>query len=194
MISRAMLWLLLAARSLLVTASIAESGSGKEVKCEPIKLELCNQYNSTGMPNFMGHQLQGDAKAGLETFLPLIQYGCSSELLFFLCSVHVPMCVSLPPTRQNTEPAHTLIGPCRPLCQRVKDSCLRILENFNFPWPEALNCDKFPPANNHSHMCMDGGSNRSKSSQSKTVVGGYSTFQSLQNYPELIKKYKVAQY
>ena len=130
MISRALLWMLLAARSLLVTSSIAESGSGKEVKCEPIKLELCNQYNSTGMPNFMGHQLQGDAKAGLETFLPLIQYGCSSELLFFLCSVHVPMCVSLPPTRQNTEVAHTLIGPCRPLCQRVKDSCLRILHNF----------------------------------------------------------------
>ena len=70
------------------------------------------------------------------------------------------------------------------------------MEIFSFAWPEALNCDKFPPANNHSHMCMDGGSNRSKSSQSKTVVGGYSTFQSLQNYPELIntkliKKYKV---
>ena len=73
MIPRVLVWLLLAARALLVTASIAASGSGKEVKCEPIKLELCNQYNSTGMPNFMGHQLQGDAKAGLETFLPLIQ-------------------------------------------------------------------------------------------------------------------------
>ena len=36
------------------------------------------------MPNMMGHQLQGDAKAGLETFLPLIQYGCSEELQFFL--------------------------------------------------------------------------------------------------------------
>ena len=72
MIPRVLVWLLLAARALLVTASIA-SGSGKAVKCEPIKLELCNQYNSTGMPNFMGHQLQGDAKAGLETFLPLIQ-------------------------------------------------------------------------------------------------------------------------
>ena len=128
--------------------------------------------------------------------MPLIQYGCSSELLFFLCSVHVPMCVSLPPTRQNTEPAITLIGPCRPLCQRVKHSCLRILHNFNLEWPEALSCDKFPPTNNHSHMCMDGGSSRSKSSQKKILGGGgggasYSTFQSLQNYPELISKYKV---
>ena len=104
------------------------------------------------------------------------------------------MCVSLPPTRQTSEPALTLIGPCRPLCQRVKDSCLRILQNFNLEWPEALSCDKFPPTNNHSHMCMDGGSSRSKSSQGNNVSGGgasYSTFQSLQNYPELISKYKV---
>ena len=45
-------------------------------------------------------------------------------------------------------------------------------------------------------MCMDGGSSRSKSSQKKILGGGgggasYSTFQSLQNYPELISKYKV---
>ena len=32
------------------------------------------------MPNLLGHQLQGDAKAGLETFMPLIQYGCSPDL------------------------------------------------------------------------------------------------------------------
>ena len=63
-------------------------------------------------------------------------------------------------------------GPCRPLCQRVKRACLQILQNFNLPWPEALNCDRlvkkktgnshrsfigrFPPMNNHEHMCMDG--------------------------------------
>ena len=46
----------------------------------------------------MGHQLQGDAKAGFDTFLPLTQLGCSDELLMFLCSVHVPMCVTLPST------------------------------------------------------------------------------------------------
>ena len=65
------------------------------------------------MPNLLGHQLQGDAKAGLETFMPLIQYGCSPDLQFFLCSVHVPMCVSLPPTSDSKEPTHQLIGPCR---------------------------------------------------------------------------------
>ena len=54
--------------------------------------------------------MQGDAKAGLETFMPLIQFGCSPDLQFFLCSVHVPMCVALPPTQDSEEPAHQLIG------------------------------------------------------------------------------------
>ena len=56
--------------------------------------------------------LQGDAKAGLETFMPLIQFGCSPDLQFFLCSVHVPMCVTLPPTQDSEETAHQLIGLC----------------------------------------------------------------------------------
>ena len=43
------------------------------------------------------------------------------------------------------------------MCQRVKKLCLPILQEFKFPWPESLNCDKFPPANNLDHMCMDGG-------------------------------------
>ena len=53
---------------------------------------------------------QGDAKAGLETFFPLIQYDCSPDLLFFLCSVHVPMCASLPPTTQARDLQFQLIG------------------------------------------------------------------------------------
>ena len=41
------------------------------------------------------------------------------------------------------------------MCQRVKKLCLPVLQEFNFPWPDTLNCDKFPPANNLEHMCMD---------------------------------------
>ena len=137
-LTMALLTLLVMTMSALVSVIHGQ----ESLQCEPIKLELCTQYNLTGMPNLMGHQLQGDAKAGLETFLPLIQFGCSPDLLFFLCSVHVPMCVSLPATSQGSPSANTLIGPCRPLCERVKSSCQHILHNFKLDWPAALACDR----------------------------------------------------
>ena len=39
-------------------ASVQGAIPAQDLKCEPIKLELCTDYNSTGMPNLMGHQLQ----------------------------------------------------------------------------------------------------------------------------------------
>ena len=39
-------------------ASVQAAIPAQDLKCEPIKLELCTDYNSTGMPNLMGHQLQ----------------------------------------------------------------------------------------------------------------------------------------
>lgn len=46
--------------------------------CEPIKIEMCRGlgYNVTAMPNFVGHEIQSDAEFTLQTFSPLIQYGC----------------------------------------------------------------------------------------------------------------------
>ena len=117
--------------------------------CEPIRVELCwgLGYNVTGMPNLVGHELQADADFTLQTFNPLIQYGCSAQLHFFLCSVYVPMC---------TEKVATPIGPCRGLCESVRARCYPVLQGFGFPWPAALNCSKFPLLNNHEHMCMEG--------------------------------------
>lgn len=117
--------------------------------CEPIRIDICRGigYNVTGMPNFVGHDLQQDALLQLQTFTPLVQYGCSSRLRFFLCSVYVPMC---------TEKVPQPIGPCRPLCESVQELCEPVLLEFGFLWPPALNCSQFPPVNNEKHMCMEG--------------------------------------
>lgn len=117
--------------------------------CEPIRIEMCRGigYNVTSMPNFVDHELQQDAELQLQTFAPLIQYGCSTQLKFFLCSVYVPMC---------TEKVPDNIGPCRPLCESVQKNCSPVLQEFGFPWPPGLECSKFPSENNHEHMCMEG--------------------------------------
>lgn len=117
--------------------------------CEPIKVKMCHGlgYNMTGMPNLGGNELQQEAEYYLKTFQPLIQYGCSPNLKLFLCSVYVPMC---------TEKVSNPIGPCRGLCENVRQRCYPVLQGFGFPWPEALNCSRFPEQNNHEHMCMEG--------------------------------------
>ncbi|KAK2716659.1 frizzled-4-like [Artemia franciscana] len=132
---------------------LASFATGYELEvyraCEPIKIDTCKGigYNVTSMPNLVGHDLQKDAEMQLNTFTALIQYGCSSQLQFFLCSVYAPMC---------NEKVSTPIGPCRSLCESVKNRCQPVLQEFGFPWPSALDCSKFPPENNLQHMCMDG--------------------------------------
>ncbi|XP_055684161.1 frizzled-4-like [Lutzomyia longipalpis] len=117
--------------------------------CEPIRIELCRGigYNETSMPNLVGHEVQTDVDFTLQTFSPLIQYGCSAQLHFFLCAAYVPMCTPKVPVP---------IGPCRGLCETTRARCLPVLQGFGFPWPSALECSRFPEENNHEHMCMEG--------------------------------------
>ena len=114
-------------------------------------VEMCRgvvRYNVTGWPNLIGHQSLIDAEAQLRTFTPLVQYGCARHhLAFFLCAVYVPMC---------HEKVPDVIGPCRPVCERVRQRCEPLLQNFGFPWPAAFDCSRFPAWNDHAHMCMDG--------------------------------------
>jgi len=122
---------------------------GKIRTCEPIRIEMCADvgYNQTGMPNLVGHELQKDADMQFQTFMPLIHYGCSSQLKFFLCSVYAPMCSPKVPQ---------VIGPCRPLCETVKARCQSVLKVFGYYWPTELDCSKFPEFNDQQHMCMEG--------------------------------------
>ncbi|XP_055641785.1 frizzled-4 [Toxorhynchites rutilus septentrionalis] len=131
------------------SAVLSTSDFTAQRTCEPIRIELCRGigYNETSLPNLVGHELQSDADFTLQTFSPLIQYGCSKQLKFFLCAAYVPMCTPKVPMP---------IGPCRGLCLTVKTLCHPILQGFGFPWPSALDCSRFPEENNHEHMCMQG--------------------------------------
>ncbi|XP_049581783.1 frizzled-4 isoform X1 [Syngnathus scovelli] len=137
----------------LLAAPCEVRGFGDEVEeitCDPIRISMCQGlgYNVTKMPNHVGNVLQSDAELQLNTFTPLIQYGCSSQLKFFLCSVYVPMC---------TDKVPIPIGPCGSMCLSVKRKCEPVLQEFGFKWPDqALNCSQFPPQNDHNHMCMEG--------------------------------------
>ncbi|XP_059057875.1 frizzled-4 [Achroia grisella] len=135
---------------LLTVTFVTGAASEASVRtCEPIKVAMCKNigYNQTGMPNLARHTLQADADVTLQTFTPLVQYGCSPQLDLFLCTVYVPMC---------TDKVALPIGPCRGLCESVYARCYPVLSGFGFPWPTELDCSLFPAENNHEHMCMEG--------------------------------------
>ncbi|XP_043216101.1 frizzled-4-like [Amphibalanus amphitrite] len=131
---------------LLLLAAAACQGYDDSGTCEPIQLSLCKDlgYNRTRLPPNTDIQ---DAERQTLSFSSLIQYKCSSRLNFFLCAVYAPMC---------TEKVNVLIGPCRTLCESVKDRCHPIMSKLGFDWPEALNCSQFPVENKGSNMCMEG--------------------------------------
>lgn len=128
-------------------------GSVGQRRCfRPTRIEIpeCKNrfYNFTAFPNLVGQDSQLDARHQLQTFKPLITYKCSNHLAFFLCSVYAPMC--------DVNTKH-LIGPCRPLCERVRRRCSPVLKIFNFDWPANLNCSRFPEKNTvGGTMCMEG--------------------------------------
>lgn len=153
---------------LIVTFVVIGANCEASVRtCEPIKVAMCKNigYNATGMPNLARHTLQADADVTLQTFSPLVQYGCSSQLHLFLCAVYVPMC---------TDKVALPIGPCRGLCESVYARCYPVLRGFGFPWPAELDCSLFPAENNHEHMCMEGPGERTPAVGTVPLDGGVS--------------------
>lgn len=97
-------------------------------KVEYVTHKICR------FPNFAGSDNERSALDEFRTFEPLIQIKCSQELQFFLCASYFPLC-----NDKVSDP----IGPCQPLCKRVRSQCVSVLKEFDYPWPAHLECDKF---------------------------------------------------
>ncbi|KAJ1519854.1 hypothetical protein ONE63_004096 [Megalurothrips usitatus] len=135
-------------------------------RCERITIPFCLDiaYNETIMPNLLNHQRQEDAGLEVHQFFPLVKVKCSPDLQFFLCSMYAPVCTIL----------DRAIPPCRSLCKSSKQGCEQLMMKFGFPWPENLDCEKFPEAGG-KELCVGENttSTDTNSGGAVTVGAGY---------------------
>lgn len=122
--------------------------SGKSPRCEEITIPMCRGigYNLTSYPNEFSHDSQDEAGMEVHQFWPLVEIKCSADLKFFLCSMYTPICL---------EEYHKPVPACRGVCERARDGCAPIMEQYNFNWPERFNCDNLPMPNNPDYLCME---------------------------------------
>ena len=106
--------------------------------CERIDIPMCRgmPYNMTRMPNHMHHSTQENARLAMEPYGELLKQNCSEDLLFFLCAMFVPICT---PHFQKEA-----IPPCRAVCEKSRPGCEPLMKEYNFSWPDALDCDQLP--------------------------------------------------
>lgn len=112
-------------------------------RCEPITIPLCQDvpYNTTFMPNLLGHVRQEDAGLEVHQFYPLVKVECSPDLKYFLCSMYAPVCTNFDEALQ----------PCKTLCLSAKKGCEDLMRKFGFQWPDSLACEGFPEGG----LCFD---------------------------------------
>ncbi|XP_039630400.1 secreted frizzled-related protein 5 [Polypterus senegalus] len=108
----------------------------KQAQCIdiPAELRLCYTvgYKKMRLPNLLDHESMPEVKQQANSWVPLLAKRCHADTQVFLCSLFAPICLDRP------------IYPCRSLCEAVRDSCAPVMETYGFPWPEMLQCEKFP--------------------------------------------------
>ncbi|MEQ2241383.1 hypothetical protein ILYODFUR_024739, partial [Ilyodon furcidens] len=102
--------------------------------CQTKTAPFCRDlpYTEAFLPNGLGHKTQEETNLALNEFLPLVELGCSAHLKPFLCSVHLPKCVS-----------EKGLTPCRTLCEQARSGCEPLMNKFGIRWPENLKCEAF---------------------------------------------------
>ncbi|XP_062983971.1 secreted frizzled-related protein 2-like isoform X2 [Elgaria multicarinata webbii] len=141
---RGLLALLLAAWSSSASAfphHLAQLSSRRS-SCKPVpsSMSLCHGvgYSEMRLPNLLGHDTMKEALQQTASWVPLLTKQCHRDTKKFLCSLFAPVCIN-----ELDEP----IFPCRSLCEAVRDGCTPVMAAFGFPWPEMLNCSRFPQGN-----------------------------------------------
>ncbi|XP_030207999.1 secreted frizzled-related protein 2 [Gadus morhua] len=114
----------------------------KKNNCKPIpeNLHLCHdiEYTEMRLPNLLGHETMNEVLQQASSWTPLVQKQCHPDTRKFLCSLFAPVCLD-----DLDEP----IQPCRSLCESVKNGCAPVMNAFGFPWPDMLDCTRFPADN-----------------------------------------------
>lgn len=142
------------------SSSSSQSNSGgsdtsSNSRCQEISIPMCKGigYNMTAMPNIFHHDSQEEAGLEVHQFWPLVEINCSDDLKFFLCSIYTPICME-----DYTRP----LPACRQVCERAKTGCAPIMKQYNFDWPDRMNCEELPlfkeqtvSSGDMSNLCMD---------------------------------------
>ncbi|VDP16681.1 unnamed protein product [Soboliphyme baturini] len=107
----------------------------------PRNFSLCHgiDYRRMRLPNLVEHETLDEAVQQAAPWISLLRLNCHADTQRFLCSLFAPVCLE------------RAIYPCRSLCEAVKSGCEKRMEMYGFPWPEMLNCNKFPVTND---MCI----------------------------------------
>lgn len=123
-----------------------------QTKCEKITVPLCrtneSKYDQTRLPNFISFTNQARIKYFTQQtqLQELVKTRCSRDLVFFLCSVLTPICIS-DANAGDSGRADPMVPPCRSLCKRVYNDCIQSIQKLNFSWPGSLNCSGLPDHN-----------------------------------------------
>uniref|UniRef100_A0A8C5TQ19 FZ domain-containing protein n=1 Tax=Malurus cyaneus samueli TaxID=2593467 RepID=A0A8C5TQ19_9PASS len=116
---------------------------GLSTKCVviPKEMGMCHNigYSEMRLPNLMGHTSMGEVIQKSTTWQHLVHTDCHPHVRMFLCSLFAPICLD------------TFIHPCRSMCVAVRDSCAPVLLCHGHPWPDSLDCDRFP---GDEDMCL----------------------------------------
>ena len=106
----------------------------------PANLSLCTglEYSQMRLPNLLEHDTLHEVTQQAGSWKPLLGLRCHADTQLFLCSLFAPVCL---------DRLDAAVWPCRSLCLAVQTGCEGVMLKYGFPWPEMLQCNKFPEDN-----------------------------------------------